>query len=31
MGSARTVAWGERDLDEGWAAHNRAVEEGEFE
>ena len=24
-------AWNQLDLDEGWAAHNRAVEEGEFE
>ena len=28
---AQDRAWNERDLDEGWAAHNRTVEEGEFE
>ena len=27
----RGRGWGERDLDEGWAAYNRAVEEGELE
>ena len=30
-GCARTRAWNEKDVSEGWASYNRTVDEGEFE